>query len=99
MALSHQAGTGVRSTFADPPPPPPPRGWGNLKGTQHIQSFLILHEPLFGCRKWRTINHPDSVTPFAEASYINALLRLELREITHDDHTFAEWEGMPKSEE
>ena len=43
--------------------------------------------------KWRLISHPESVSPFGEASWVNFFAAVTLKEITHGNHTFVEWKG------
>ena len=45
--------------------------------------------------KWRLISHPESVSPFGEASWVNFFAAFTLKEITHSNHTFVEWKGGP----
>ena len=45
--------------------------------------------------KWRLISHPESVSPFGEASWVNFFAAVTLKDITHGNHTFVEWKGGP----
>ena len=44
-------------------------------------------------RKWRLVTHPDSVSPFPDAAFINFTCQMSLAEVTHGNVTFAEFRG------
>lgn len=46
-------------------------------------------------RKWRLTTHPDSVSPFTDAAFINFSCELSLSEVTQGNITFIDWKGAP----
>ena len=40
------------------------------------------------------VSHPDSVSPFPEASFINFSCQLSLSEVTHGNQSFIEFKGL-----
>lgn len=48
-------------------------------------------------RKWQLVNHPETVSPWEDAAFINFFTILKLTSVTVGNSTFAEWEGEKRS--
>ena len=45
-------------------------------------------------RKWKAVDHKDTISPFEQASFINFNTTLSLTAVTMSNQTFVEWEGL-----
>lgn len=48
---------------------------------------------LVDCRQWAVITHPETISPFDQASFLNYTATLQLRPVTVGRHTYVEWKG------
>ena len=51
------------------------------------------------CRKWKCIDHRDTISPFEEAPFINFETSLSLKPVTMGNKTFVEWQGTYSQED
>jgi len=45
--------------------------------------------------RWICLSHPQTISPFGVASFVNYHSSLHMREVTVGDHTYVEWKGEP----
>ena len=45
--------------------------------------------------RWICVSHPQTISPFLRASFVNYTSSLQLKAITMGNQTYAEWKGDP----